>query len=524
MRQSAMDSPPVQPMSSRTSRHGLGDHHVARRDAERQAIAREGRRRAVDGEHGRSCRHGVTPRRPRRSVAVDPLDARSLVEANARASTLSRSPRASRAGCTFAAVRRSRPPPRKSGDAQRARHLVFAERSRLLGCADLRALVDEVVPIPDLGVRRGDVERRGPDEPGVDPFATRTRPRSRRRLARMRGTPRPPASRRRGRAGSGGRPTGSRRSRRSSHSARAPRAPRRARRRRSRARALSAARQSRDPGSRRRRRRRRPSCPPRAARSARRALPLRASSRSACAARSPPRQPTAAPGVRSGCRRPTPETCRMKQGGGRDLNPRPPGSQPGALPTELPPPRATTGYRASRARPRSSVDRAVDFESTRGGSIPPGAIRRGGLVWVRASCGALTPGSGVRRPGRTKARRTAGLRMPGGQRPTSLALRRLPGMRRDHGRPWAARSRGGGRLWAAGIRDDHRCWVAGSRDDHHPWTAGNRGDRRAGRSAFSSHRATFWPSAAPCSSAVRKWMPPQTRASMTSLSASEKRS
>src|SRR6266511_5851796 len=36
--------------------------------------------------------------------------------------------------------------------------------------------------------------------------------------------------------------------------------------------------------------------------------------------------------------------------------------------------------------------------------------------------------------------------------------------------------------------------------------------------------ATFLPSTAPCTSAVRKWIPPQTRASMISLSASEKRS
>ena len=36
--------------------------------------------------------------------------------------------------------------------------------------------------------------------------------------------------------------------------------------------------------------------------------------------------------------------------------------------------------------------------------------------------------------------------------------------------------------------------------------------------------ATFLPSLAPCSSAVRKWMPAHTRASMTSSSASENRS
>src|SRR5512133_4011546 len=33
------------------------------------------------------------------------------------------------------------------------------------------------------------------------------------------------------------------------------------------------------------------------------------------------------------------------RGGGRDLNPRPPGPQPGALPTELPPPRTAQNSR-----------------------------------------------------------------------------------------------------------------------------------------------------------------------------------
>ncbi len=36
--------------------------------------------------------------------------------------------------------------------------------------------------------------------------------------------------------------------------------------------------------------------------------------------------------------------------------------------------------------------------------------------------------------------------------------------------------------------------------------------------------ATFLPSTAPCMSAVRKWMPAQTRAWLTSLIASESRS
>ena len=65
-------------------------------------------------------------------------------------------------------------------------------------------------------------------------------------------------------------------------------------------------------------------------------------------------------------------------GGGRGSNPRPPGPQPGALPTELPPPRggqdsaSNCGILTPR-RPRSSVDRAAGFEPACGGSIPPGA-------------------------------------------------------------------------------------------------------------------------------------------------------
>ena len=53
----------------------------------------------------------------------------------------------------------------------------------------------------------------------------------------------------------------------------------------------------------------------------------------------------------------------LARGGGRDLNPRPPGPQPGALPTELPPPRVTkdsfglrllVGLRGGRALGRAS--------------------------------------------------------------------------------------------------------------------------------------------------------------------------
>ena len=69
------------------------------------------------------------------------------------------------------------------------------------------------------------------------------------------------------------------------------------------------------------------------------------------------------------------------EGGERDSNPRPPGPQPGALPTELPPPRGAQnsdelcGILAAilGTGPRSSVDRAAGFEPACGGSIPPGA-------------------------------------------------------------------------------------------------------------------------------------------------------
>src|SRR4051794_23632309 len=40
----------------------------------------------------------------------------------------------------------------------------------------------------------------------------------------------------------------------------------------------------------------------------------------------------------------------LRKGGGRDLNPRPPGPQPGALPTELPPPRPRHRSRGSAQR------------------------------------------------------------------------------------------------------------------------------------------------------------------------------
>jgi hypothetical protein len=44
------------------------------------------------------------------------------------------------------------------------------------------------------------------------------------------------------------------------------------------------------------------------------------------------------------------------------------------------------------------------------------------------------------------------------------------------------------------------------------------------KKCLRSQWATFLPITAPCVSAVRKWIPPQTRAPMTSSSAREKRS
>src|SRR5688500_14289267 len=76
------------------------------------------------------------------------------------------------------------------------------------------------------------------------------------------------------------------------------------------------------------------------------------------------------PGFRGLCAIGTPEresrSCAKTQGGGGDSNPRPPGPQPGALPTELPPPRGETGY------PRVSGIRA----SPDGVKFPP-ALKSG---------------------------------------------------------------------------------------------------------------------------------------------------
>jgi hypothetical protein len=71
-------------------------------------------------------------------------------------------------------------------------------------------------------------------------------------------------------------------------------------------------------------------------------------------------EPVAGPGrqVRAGHRarsRARLPTARFEEGGGRDSNPRPPGPQPGALPTELPPPRARHRIRARATRPADST-------------------------------------------------------------------------------------------------------------------------------------------------------------------------
>jgi hypothetical protein len=64
----------------------------------------------------------------------------------------------------------------------------------------------------------------------------------------------------------------------------------------------------------------------------------------AVAAALPPRF-LGTPAAPTGGREPARGTALGEEGGGRDSNPRPPGPQPGALPTELPPPRG--GYRVT---------------------------------------------------------------------------------------------------------------------------------------------------------------------------------
>src|SRR2546425_7317941 len=66
-----------------------------------------------------------------------------------------------------------------------------------------------------------------------------------------------------------------------------------------------------------------------------------------------------------------PNAARCSRGGGWDSNPRPPGPQPGALPTELPPPRGVlriaTPHRGRDKAPGARPGRSRDF---------PAALRR----------------------------------------------------------------------------------------------------------------------------------------------------
>ena len=81
----------------------------------------------------------------------------------------------------------------------------------------------------------------------------------------------------------------------------------------------------------------------------------------------------------------TPAGRRQKRGGGRDLNPRPPGPQPGALPTELPPPRRDQDSRSlfaglpgvAHRKRRKARERAFRYCSSSGG------VKRGP---TRCSC------------------------------------------------------------------------------------------------------------------------------------------
>jgi hypothetical protein len=108
------------------------------------------------------------------------------------------------------------------------------------------------------------------------------------------------------------------------------------------------------------------------------------------------RQPAA--GARGAGRkgRPTPSPPRFGQtkGGGWDSNPRPPGPQPGALPTELPPPRS--GYRVPRRMPLYPLPGAPVAQWTErrtsnprvAGSNPAGRVREPPLRRVSVFCGS----------------------------------------------------------------------------------------------------------------------------------------
>ena len=102
-----MHSPPVQPISSSSSGHRLGDHHVARGQRQPAAHPRQADERAAASRAPRRRREPVParPRRPR--LAAAPLDRphrAALEDLDPGARSPARAgPRARRAGCTVAA-------------------------------------------------------------------------------------------------------------------------------------------------------------------------------------------------------------------------------------------------------------------------------------------------------------------------------------------------------------------------------------------------------------------------------------
>jgi hypothetical protein len=120
------------------------------------------------------------------------------------------------------------------------------------------------------------------------------------------------------------------------------------------------------------------------------------------------------------------------RGGGWDSNPRPPGPQPGALPTELPPPREDHRIRGATVGPGAPVAQGTEQRTSNprvGGSNPPrrkwkALPTRGFLVSdferaVRVATGVATPWS---------------------EQATTMALRLVP-LRRPLGRHDRRRSR-----------------------------------------------------------------------------------
>ena len=138
--------------------HRLADHHVARGDRERVPEAVEPGGGAVHGQHRRVGAHrSLAGRRARRRADSFRTAVRSWSRTPASI-TFARRPSARSAGCTFAAVGRSRPP-RKAGEAQRA-----ATSSCDSGCASSGAPTAAHASTsssqsPSCAVARRDLER-----------------------------------------------------------------------------------------------------------------------------------------------------------------------------------------------------------------------------------------------------------------------------------------------------------------------------------------------------------------------------